>query len=77
MTTKPQLLPNPDLQEIIRATERLVDDAWSDDLNIAQGAVLHRTDNYREAIFEAVMEALYGPSFFDGFYNPRVDEVDE
>lgn len=70
------MLETVDFTEVKRAAQNLVDDAWDDDPETAERAVLHKTSNYREAVFEAVMEALYGPSFFAGFYIPRVDEVD-
>jgi hypothetical protein len=70
------MLDTPNWDDLKRAAENLVDDAWDDNPQLAQNAVLHKSDNYKQRIFETVMETLYGPSFFDGFYNPRVDEVD-
>jgi hypothetical protein len=75
---KPVMLEGPvDLTAIREAAQDLVDDAWDEDTETAESALLHRTDNYREAIFEAVMTTLFGPNFFDESYTPRGEEVDD
>lgn len=69
---RPTPLLSPDMAPIRAAAQAMVDEAWSFDRN--KGRRVFAKGHHKELIFEAVMEALYGPKFLAQFAE-RGDEL--
>lgn len=73
--SKPVMLAHAklDLQDLKSTAQQLVDAAWSANKDEARNTFTR--DLHKNAIFEVVMETLFGQTFFDEHYNPREEEL--